>query len=91
MRDQPPPELPPEDGTGITAHVTATGATADYLRQLAAVTGQSPEALAIQWAAGQVVVPDTALGDDPAAVPDWPTLLDGSPDLSEHSHAYLRR
>ncbi|MFH8753695.1 hypothetical protein ACH4GK_42360 [Streptomyces rimosus] len=38
-----PPELPPEDGPSITAHVTATGATADYLRQLAAVTGQSPE------------------------------------------------
>lgn len=90
MSDQPPPKLPPEDGPGITAHVTATGATADYLRQLAAITGQSPEAVTIQWAAGQVVVPDTALGDDPA-VPDWPALFDGPPDLSEHTHAYLHR
>ncbi|GCD47872.1 hypothetical protein [Streptomyces paromomycinus] len=90
MSDQPPPELPPEDGPSITVHVTATGATADYLRQLAAVTGQSPQALAIQWAAGQVLVPETAFGDDPA-VPDWPALFEGPPDLSEHAHAYLRR
>ncbi|KWT63868.1 hypothetical protein ADL21_00470 [Streptomyces albus subsp. albus] len=90
MSGQPPPELPPEDGPSITAHVTATGTIADYLRRLAAVTGQSPEAVTIQWAAGQVVVPDTALGGDPA-VPDWPALFDGPPDLSEHTHAYLRR
>ncbi|MFH8411021.1 hypothetical protein ACH4FX_40560 [Streptomyces sp. NPDC018019] len=90
MSDQPPPELPPEDGPSITAHVTTTGATADYLRQLTAVTGQSPETVTTQRAAGQVVVPDTALGDGPA-VPDWPPLFDGPPDLSEHTHAYLRR
>ncbi|KOT60568.1 hypothetical protein ADK43_14055 [Streptomyces rimosus subsp. rimosus] len=37
MSGQPSPELPPEDGPSITAHVTATGAVAEYLRQLAAV------------------------------------------------------
>ncbi len=47
MSDRPPPELPPEDRPSIIAHVTVTGATADYLRQLAAVTDQSPEAVTI--------------------------------------------
>ncbi|OKI06077.1 hypothetical protein A6A06_38535 [Streptomyces sp. CB02923] len=80
VSDQPPPELPTEDGPSITAHVTAAGATADYLRQLAAATGQSPEAVTIQGVAGQLVVPDTALGEEPG-VPDWPVLSEGPPDL----------
>ncbi|WP_158706435.1 MULTISPECIES: hypothetical protein [Streptomyces] len=57
---------------------------------MAAVTGQSPQALTIQWAADQIVVLDTALGDAPA-VPDWPAQFEGPPDLSERTHGYLRR
>ncbi|MFL4497010.1 hypothetical protein ACJ6WD_38075 [Streptomyces sp. VTCC 41912] len=89
MSDQPPQDLPPEEGRSITAHVTATGQTADYIRELAALTGRTPEAVAVQWAAGQVAVPGTSLADDPD-VPDWPALFDGPADLSERVHEYLQ-
>jgi len=88
MPDQPP-NLPPNEGRRITAHVTATGDTAEYIRELAAVSGRTPEQVAIQWAAGLVVIPDTPLGVDPE-VPEWPVLFDGPEDLSERTHEYLQ-
>jgi hypothetical protein len=89
MTDQPP-ALPSEEGEpSITVHVTATGQAADYLRELAAVLGRTPESLAILWAAGKVTVPDTPLGIDPD-VPEWPELFEGPADLSERAHDYLR-
>ncbi|GAA2721914.1 MULTISPECIES: hypothetical protein [Streptomyces] len=35
----------------------------DILRDLAAVLGRTPEALAIEWAAGSLVIPTATIGE----------------------------
>ncbi|GAA0912800.1 hypothetical protein [Streptomyces thermoalcalitolerans] len=77
-----PPELPQP----LQARITVSGATAGVLRDLAAVEGRNPEALAVEWATGKLVIPDTAVGD---AIDDW-GLFDGPPDLASRVHDYLR-
>ncbi|MER0476840.1 hypothetical protein ABR737_00465 [Streptomyces sp. Edi2] len=87
MTDQPA-ETPPEPDTEITASVTVTGSQAALLRDLAAVLGRTPEALAIEWAAGALRIPPASVGE---TVPpdDW-GLFDGPADLSAHAHELLR-
>jgi hypothetical protein len=46
-----------EHGPQITASVMAAGVVADIIRDLAAVEGRTPEALALEWAAGTLVIP----------------------------------
>jgi hypothetical protein len=75
----------PEHGPPITASVTVTGAVADIIRDLAAVEGRSPEALALEWAAGTLVIPPT----EPFDVEKW-AFDDGGPaDLSSRDEEYL--
>jgi hypothetical protein len=76
----------PDEPQPIQAHVTVSGAMAGILRDLAALDGRSPEALAIEWAAGKLVIPEGTVGD---AVDDW-GLFDGPPDLASRVHEYLR-
>ncbi|MEU5597861.1 hypothetical protein [Streptomyces sp. NPDC020298] len=78
--------LPPQDPEPIQAHVTVSGAMAGVLRDLAALDGRTPEALAIEWAAGKLVIPEGTVGD---AVEEW-GLFDGPPDLASRVHEYLR-
>ncbi|MFD0308073.1 hypothetical protein [Streptomyces sp. NPDC127119] len=78
--------LPPEEPQPIRAGVTVSGAMAGILRDLAALDGRTPEALAIEWAAGKLVIPEGTVGD---AVDDW-ALFDGPPDLASRVHEYLR-
>lgn len=58
---------------------------AGILRDLAALDRRNPEALAIEWAAGRLVVPEGTVGE---AVDDW-GLFDGPPDLASRAHEYL--
>ncbi|MEV0635302.1 hypothetical protein AB0I77_10120 [Streptomyces sp. NPDC050619] len=77
---------PPEEPQPIQARVTVSGTTAGILRDLAALDGRTPEALAIEWAAGKLVIPEGTVGD---VVDDW-GLFDGPPDLASRVHEYLR-
>ncbi|MHB6912777.1 hypothetical protein [Streptomyces sp. DB-54] len=87
MSDQPA-DVPPEVGSEITASVTVTGSTAALLRELAGVLGRTPEALAIEWAAGSLHLPSTPVGE--AVPPDSWALFDGPPDLSARTDDLLR-
>lgn len=78
MKDQSAQTPPPDQE--ITANVTVTGERAALLRDLAAVLGRTPEALAIEWAAGSLVLPWCPVGEDPR-VPEW-GMFDGPSDLS---------
>ncbi|MET8948759.1 hypothetical protein ABZX30_35900 [Streptomyces sp. NPDC004542] len=78
--------LPPDEPRPIQAHVTVSGTVAGILRDLAALEGRTPEALAIEWAAGKLVIPEGSAGD---AIDDW-GLFDGPPDLASRVHDYLR-
>lgn len=78
--------VPPDEPRPIRAHVTVSGTIAGILRDLAALEGRTPEALAIEWAAGKLVIPEGTVGD---AFPDW-GLFDGPPDLASRAHDYLR-
>ncbi|MEU8653802.1 hypothetical protein [Streptomyces sp. NPDC048737] len=78
--------LPPQGPEPIQAHVTVSGAMAGVLRDLAALDGRTPEALAIEWAAGKLVIPEGTVGD---AVEEW-GIFDGPPDLASRVHEYLR-
>ncbi|WP_431043972.1 hypothetical protein ACQUSR_20150 [Streptomyces sp. P1-3] len=86
MTDQPE-QAPASPEQQITASVTVTGAQAAILRDLAAVLGRTPESLALEWAAGALVIPSTPLGEDPD-VPEW-GLFDGPADLSARTDEYL--
>ncbi|MEV4739515.1 hypothetical protein [Streptomyces sp. NPDC049555] len=62
MSEQPvAPPTPSEPD--ITANVTVTGSRAALLRDLAAVLGRTPESLAIEWAAGSLVIPTATIGE----------------------------
>ncbi|MGP3968766.1 hypothetical protein [Streptomyces sp. 6N223] len=75
----------PEHGPPITASVTVTGAVADIIRDLAAVEGRTPEALALEWAAGTLVIPPEPCDVEALAFDD-----DGPSDLSSRDEEYLR-
>jgi len=75
---------PPPDQAPITAQVTVTGAEAALLRDLAAVTGRSPQDLALQYAAGALVLPPA----DRAPV-EWAVFDDGPADLAGRSEELL--
>jgi hypothetical protein len=62
------------------------GAGVDILRGLAALDGRTPGALAVEWAAGKLVIPGGTVGE---AVDDW-GLFDGPPDLASRVHECLR-
>jgi len=76
----PPPEPAP-----ITARVTVTGIEAQLLRDLAALSGRSPEELALEYATGKVVLP--AVDRQPV---DW-AVFEGDGDLVERSEDLLRQ
>ncbi|MFC0601191.1 hypothetical protein [Streptomyces palmae] len=82
MPDQPGPEE-----SAITAQVTVTGGHAVLIRDLAAVLGRTPEALAVEWAAGALTVPAGTVGDS-LRPGDW-GLFDGAEDLAQRTDEYL--
>ncbi|MFG2783056.1 hypothetical protein ACGFY7_35145 [Streptomyces prunicolor] len=53
--------LPPDGPEPIQARVTVSGTMAGVLRDLAVLDGRTPEALAIEWAAGKLVNPERPL------------------------------
>jgi hypothetical protein len=59
--------------------VTVSGTEAALIRELAAVLGRTPEALALKYAAGALKLPATTIGDSEFA--DW-ALFDGPADLA---------
>jgi hypothetical protein len=73
------PAPPPEDQRPITTSVTVSGTEAALIRELAAVLGRTPEALALKYAAGALKLPATTIGDSEFA--DW-ALFDGPADLA---------
>ncbi|MGW1838523.1 hypothetical protein [Streptomyces sp. BBFR2] len=87
MSDQTADETPSGDRE-IIAGAAVTSSRAALLRDLAAVLGRTPEALAAEWAAGTLPVPTTPVGDQvpPAR---W-GLFDGPADLSARTGEYLR-
>jgi hypothetical protein len=85
MSDQPADVSPPYDE--ITARVTVTGSQAALLRDLSAVLGRTPESLAVEWAAGALIIPSEPTGED-TRVPDW-GLFDGPSELSAHVDEHL--
>lgn len=76
---------PPPEPVPITALVTVTGVKAQLLRDLAAVSGRSPEELALEYAAGKIVLP----GADLQPV-QW-VVFEGAEDLAERSDELLRQ
>ncbi|MFB7619880.1 hypothetical protein [Kitasatospora sp. NPDC056181] len=66
----------------IVASVTVSGTDAALLRELAAVLGRTPEALALEYAAGTLKLPAGTVGDSEFA--DW-ALFDGPHDLAERA------
>ncbi|MFI1729961.1 hypothetical protein ACH40E_12125 [Streptomyces acidicola] len=63
-----------------------SGTMAGILRDLAALDGRTPESLAVEWAAGKLVIPEGTVGD---AVDDW-GLFDGQADLASRVRENLR-
>ena len=88
MSDQPA-DTPPDSHAEITASVTVTGSRAALLRDLTAVLGRTPEALAIEWAAGTLKLPTTAVGE--TLPPDDWGLFDGPPDLAARTDELLHQ
>ncbi|WP_344025829.1 hypothetical protein [Streptomyces luteireticuli] len=84
MTAQPPPDASPPEPRAITANVLLTGDTAAAIRQLAAVEGRTPESLALEYAAGVLVIPV-----EPIDASDW-GIFDGPPDLAARADEYLR-
>ena len=78
------PALPPEP-VPTTALCTVTGVKAQLLRDLAAVSGRSPEELGLEHAAGRIVLPEA---DRPPV--EW-TVFEGAEDLAERSGDLLRQ
>ncbi|MFF4802754.1 hypothetical protein ACFY1U_30810 [Streptomyces sp. NPDC001351] len=78
--------VPSDAPQPVQAHVTVSAAMAGILRDLAALDGRTPEALAIESAAGKLVIPEGTVGD---VVDDW-GLFDGPRDLASRVHEYLR-
>ncbi|MFJ5676334.1 hypothetical protein [Streptomyces sp. NPDC093097] len=87
MSDQPA-DSPPESESEITASVTVTGSRAALLRDLASILGRTPEALAIEWAAGALRLPSAPVGE--TVPPDAWGLFDGPADLSSRTDELLR-
>lgn len=87
MSDQPADTPNPAEHE-ITANVTVTGPRAALIRDLAAVLGRTPEALAIGWAAGSLVLPETPVGEVVSA-DEW-GLFNGPTDLAARTDEYLR-
>ncbi|MFI9332655.1 hypothetical protein ACIGZJ_34620 [Kitasatospora sp. NPDC052868] len=79
--EPPRPQVRP-----ITAQVTVTGLEAAVLCELAGVLGRSPEALALEYAAGTLKLPTSSIGESEFA--DW-ALFDGPPDLATHADEHL--
>ncbi|MEV6673956.1 hypothetical protein [Streptomyces sp. NPDC051162] len=84
----PPADSPPPAEQEITVGVTVTGTRAALLRDLAAVLGRTPEALAIEWAAGTLVIPSAPIGESFGE--DYWGFFDGPTDLAARTDEYLR-
>ncbi|MEV7026620.1 hypothetical protein [Kitasatospora sp. NPDC093558] len=79
MSSQGEAARPPHVEQPIVASVTVSGTDAALLRELAAVLGRTPEALALEYAAGTLKLPADVIGEGEFA--DW-ALFDGPHDLA---------
>ncbi|MEJ8654726.1 hypothetical protein WKI65_43510 [Streptomyces sp. MS1.AVA.3] len=87
MSDQPA-DVPTPFEQEIRASVTVSGTRAALLRDLASVLGRTPESLAVEWAAGSLVIPTAPIGES-FGPEDW-GLFDGPEDLAGRADEYLR-
>ncbi|MBV6700121.1 hypothetical protein [Kitasatospora aureofaciens] len=86
MGSQGEPARPPHVEQPIVASVTVSGTDAAFLRELAAVLGRTPQALALEYATGALKLPADAIGESEFA--DW-ALFDGPHDLAEKTKGAL--
>ncbi|MFJ4694597.1 hypothetical protein [Streptomyces sp. NPDC088766] len=78
--------LSPGEEQPFQACITGPDTTAGTLHDLAALDGRNPRELAIEHAAGSLVIPESTVGD---AIGDW-GLFDGPPHLASRVREHLR-